>query len=198
MNSNYAIIKNEIKNIERSIQRDSKKIKELKRKKNLYEKSKNIIYLSIYEIQSKFQSNIETTVNSVLNYIWDEIDFRFEIKAKERVDSFEWQPKLFDGDVELSLKPSTPEVGAPINIIGVVFKIIFHLIKNKRNILFFDEPAANLGNRSQKFGDMIKFLNEKFKTQIIISTHDRNLWEMADFKYEIKKKNKISHIKKIG
>lgn len=197
MNNDYLILKNDIGNIKKSILKDKKKLLDIKKHKSIHEKAKQIISSSVYEIQSSFQINIEKTMNSVLNYIWDDRKYEFKMEAKEKIDSFEWQPKLFLNGEELSLKHSNPQVGAPINIIGVVFKIMFHLLKNSRNVLFFDEPAPGLGKASYKFGEMLKFLNEKFGTQIIISTHDENLSDVADIKYRVKIRNGISHIEQI-
>ena len=194
----FNIIENEVKKLSLDVSKEKKKLAELKTKNKTYKKAKAIVSSSVYEVQQKFQVNIEKTVNSVLRYIWDDKNYEFKIEAKEKKDAFEWQPKLFNDGYELSLKPNNPEVGSPINIIGVVFKIIFHLMKGSRNILFFDEPSPGLGKLSYRFGEMLKFLNEKFKTQIIISTHDEELANMADLKYRVKMKNKISHIEKIN
>ena len=199
INKRFILAQSKIDALKKNIKRDKKDIIGLKKQKNLHEKAKLIVSSSIYDIQSSFQFNIEKTVNSVINYIWDEDDYKFKIEPKERLNSFEWEPKLFDGENELSIKKDNFDVGGGlISTIGVVFKVLFHLLKeDSRNILFLDEPVPNLGELVPKFGDMIKFLSEKFGTQFIIVTHDEKLGNISTLKYKVQKRNKLSSIEKI-
>ena len=196
----YVSIKSRIQGIKNSIKNDKKKVINLKYNKELFEKSKSIISESIYEIQSNFKFNIENTINSVINYIWDEFNYEFKIEPKEKLSGFEWQPMLFEDGNELDLRKDDGDVGGGlISTIGFCFKVIFHLMKtNKmRNILFFDEPVANLGDLTPKFGDMVQHLSDKFGTQFIIATHDERLLRIANKKYQIKRIGKKSRVKQI-
>jgi len=60
------------------------------------------------------------------------------------------------------------------------------LIKNPK-VLFLDEPTISLDNiSSKKILSLLLSINEKYKTTIILVTHDRKIKELSDKVIELK------------
>lgn len=131
------------------------------------------------------EKNIQDTVSNYASYSpqYSTIDRDFPITVKEMIQLECINSKKCDVEAEGHLKVfnSNYLVNRKLNELsgGEFQKVLISraLIRNPK-IIFFDEPTNNLDQNSEKiFFDLIKEMNEKYRTTFILISHDKHLIE---------------------
>ncbi|MDO5724706.1 MAG: ATPase [Tissierellia bacterium] len=145
--------------------------------------------------------NIESLVSNCLKYIFNEnIDFKIDIKDTKKSLSAEFFLETYIDDVLMRTKPEISNGGGVIDIISIALRISFLQLHSPliEGPLILDEPAKHVSNNYIfNVGDFLKKSAERFDRQIIMVTHNEQLAEMADTKFQISLNGNITEIELI-
>lgn len=93
------------------------------------------------------------------------------------------------------INPIDGSGGGLVDIVSLALRLSAWSLGKTDNILIFDEPLKFLSEGLKPVaGEIIKTLSEKLNLQLIIVTHDKFLIDIADKVFEVKLKDKVSHI----
>ena len=156
--------------------------------------AKEIINATGILAQEEVQQVIEQLVTECLQYIFGE---SFSFKMENRIVRNQPETYLYvleNGNL-FSLKED--EAGGVLDIVSLALRIAVWAIQvNKtQNIMIFDEPAKNLSKDNlDSFGKMLKSLVSNLMLQIIMVSHEKDLINLADKSFVIKRENSISKV----
>lgn len=148
--------------------------------------------------KEQVKNQLEVLVTNGLQYIFGE-DMRFEIdivETKTRTEAEFYVVSMHDGH-EVRTKPEEANGGGVVDIISIILRIAMLQSCNPplEGPLLLDEPVKMVSEDFiGKVGEFFRQLSQYFDRQIIMSTHNAHLSEIADKKFRVQKENGISHV----
>jgi len=148
--------------------------------------------------QEEFKQIFERLVTQVLQYVFND-NYSFKIESNISRN----QPEIsmyviVDGKKHL-LKDDELGYGV-VDVVSFVLRLVCWAIRSPktRNCFIVDEPLRNLDSTHLSlFGDVLHQLSEMFDTQFIFVTHEKQLAEIADNSYLVRKIDGESLVTKV-
>lgn len=170
------------------------KYKKKKRESKNYEEALLIAQKVCKETQSELEYKISEIVTMALESVFEEpYEFKLEFDvSRNKVVANMWLEH--DGE---KFDPMSDVGGGVIDITSFALRIALWNLNNKKrnNTIILDEPFRFVDKERQpKAAQMLKLLSEKLKIQFIMTTHNKELMEIADKTFEVIKKGKISSV----
>lgn len=137
-----------------------------------------------YHIEDLIQSALDACFPGKYNFV-----MLFEIKRGKTEAMFRLNK---DGEL---LDPMESNGGGVADIISFALRLATWSISRTENVLVFDEPFKFLSKNLKPFaGQILSELSHKLDLQIIMVTHDSEMVEIADRKFEVRMKNGVSNV----
>lgn len=148
------------------------------------------------QTQNKFKSYVESMVTSAVRSIFDR-DFKFLVDFEIKRNKSECLLRIQEGDSE----PFIPELelgGGMLDTISFALRIVLWSLQNPRtrNILLLDEPFKFVGTDEllDRAGQMLREISHKMGLQLLITTHQPKLAEIADRSWTVSLENGVSKV----
>lgn len=145
-------------------------------------------------VQQEFEEVVEELVTQALRFVFGD-SYSFEVESKISRN----QPEInlyinVDGERYI---PEDDSSGGEMDVASFALRVILWAIQYDRTepVLIFDEPLRNLSrNHIDSVKEMIQYLSDTLRIQLIIVTHEKELVGLGDCSYNIVKKNGISFV----
>ncbi len=163
------------------------KLKKLAHKKEIYQKSVELLTLVQKATKEKIKKGFEQIVTYALRYIYND-DYAFELEFGRRGNLQEIDFNVKAPDFKESFDPKDTSGGGVLDILSLALRIaLLELAKPKiEGFIVLDEPFKHLSkNYLQRAGTFLKVINERINRQIIMVTHKSELLLDADNIIEI-------------
>lgn len=179
-------------------------IAKLKKQKEILEKAKITMMKSAEFQREQIKSQFETMVTNALQFIFEqEIYFEIEIKEGGRSGSTEayfYIKSMRDGEmIRTGVEESRGD--GILDVIGLALDLtMIQFVEPKNNgPLILDEPSKQVSKQHwERVGEFLKNISQAFDRQVIMITHNRQLAEFADAKFEIRLVGNESRVSEIS
>jgi DNA repair exonuclease SbcCD ATPase subunit len=168
-----------------------------KKVKNL-EKAHEIVKIVGGETQQQLQYHISDITSLALESVFPN-PYKLIMNFIERRGKIECD-LLFERDGNI-IKPINSGGFGAVDVAALALRVALWSMQMPRTrpTLLLDEPFKHLSAKHHEAASqMVKELSDKLGIQFIISTHIPILSEYADKVFEVKLKNKVSHVKQIN
>lgn len=149
------------------------------------------------------RKRLQETVTDALKYVFGP-DFEFLIEFKEargRTEAEFYVQSDYNGE-KIKTKPEDARGGGVIDIISIALRVALIQIYNAPTIrgpIILDEPGKHVSaDFTMKLATFLKQINQTFDRQIIISTHQPDLANIADDSYTVELKGGKSVVTRQG
>jgi DNA repair exonuclease SbcCD ATPase subunit len=160
-------------------------IRQIKSVSLLYEESRILLQKAGTDARESARKRLEETVTEALKYVFGP-DFEFIIElrdARGRTEADFYVQSEYNGE-KVKTKPEDSRGGGVIDIISIALRIALIQIHNNPAIkgpIILDEPGKHVSvDYATKLATFLKHINQTFNRQIIISTHQPDLANIAD------------------
>jgi DNA repair exonuclease SbcCD ATPase subunit len=151
----------------------------------IYEESRILLQKAGTDARESARKRLEETVTEALKYVFGS-DFEFIIElrdARGRTEADFYVQSEYNGE-KVKTKPEDSRGGGVIDIISIALRIALIQIHNSPAIkgpIILDEPGKHVSvDYATKLATFLKHINQTFDRQIIISTHQPDLANIAD------------------
>lgn len=169
----------------------------------ILEQAKLLIAESSKYAKKQVKTQLESLVTSGLQYVFGD-DRRFEIEiseGKNRTEAEFYHITIVNGE-EIRSKPEEANGGGVVDIICIILRIAMLQSFNQPTVegpLILDEPVKMVSAEYiDKVGEFLQQLKQFFGRQIIMSTHNMYLSEIADKKYLVTQTDGISRVESLA
>lgn len=171
----------------------------LKETNETYEKTRILLQKTATDARASAKKRLEETVTDALKYVFGQ-DFEFIIELKEsrgRAEAEFYVESDFGGE-RVRVKPEDARGGGVVDIISIALRVALVQIYNNPAIkgpIILDEPGKHVSaDYTMKLANFLKQINNTFDRQIILSTHQQDLANIADTAHEVNIKGGVSHV----
>jgi len=157
------------------------------------EESRNLIQEASIRTQKELEYHISSIATKMLQTVFeDSIEFNVEFVTRRNTTECD----LLIKEDELQMKPLDSCGYGVADVASIALRISYwKLTDNIRNVFILDEPFRNLDKEKQPIAaQILKELSEQLNIQFIIVTHNKELIEIADKVFYIKKEEKESKV----
>lgn len=151
------------------------------------------------EARESARVRLETTVTDALRYVFGP-DFRFVIELNEtaRRTEAEFYVESMSGGELIKTKPEDARGGGIIDLISIALRVSLIQIHSNPSIkgpILLDEPGKHVSaDYTMKLSTFLKQMSAAFGRQIIVSTHQADLANIADDTLTVDIKGGKSHV----
>lgn len=183
--------------IEKAFSDFETKYKKKKRESKNCEEALLIAQKVCKETQAELEYKISEIVTLALETVFEEpYEFKLEFDiSRNKVVANMWLES--DGE---RFDPTSDVGGGVVDITSFALRIALWNLNNinRNNTIILDEPFKFVDkDRQPKAAEMLKLLSEELGIQFIMTTHNKELMEIADKTFEVVKRGKISKIKEV-
>jgi hypothetical protein len=187
----------EKKVLTQQLKETEEELAEKTKKHSTYIKARWVVSEVIKLTQKKVGDHIESLVTMAIQSVFDdEISFSATFDIKRNKPECVLGVKM-DDEVYI---PKDEDGGGILDVISFALRVVLWTLQNPRSerVFILDEPFKFLGIYTEKAGQMIRQISDKLHIQLIITTHDERLKDIADRVWNVTKKNKISVVQQEG
>lgn len=170
------------------------RIKHIQKEVTSSEKAQLIIQTVAKQTQEKLQFHISNIVSLALVTIFDE-PYEFKVNFVTKRNKTECE-LLFERNGK-TINPLLASGGGVVDVTSFALRISLWTLQNpkSRNVFLLDEPFKCLSsNLLPKIKTLLEELKNRLNIQFIIVTHSKELFEIADRKFDVSIKKGISKI----
>lgn len=186
------------------------KIKVIKDEEKTLIQSKQLLVDTVRFAREEAKYIIESLVTKSLQYVFEDPNMKFEIKIRDLKSRTECNFYIIEDGEEMD--PLESNGGGVVDIISFILRIALIQASNKISLedekednrikneapLILDEPFKHLSKEHvPKMGKFLREISEQFNMQIIIITHNYDLMKYADKRFQVVKKDNVSHVTEI-
>lgn len=179
----------------------NKQLDSLKEHNVLLEQSRVLLQKAGSDARETARIRLQETVTDALKYVFGQ-DFEFIIEFKEtrgRTEAEFYVQSDYNGE-KIKTKPEDARGGGVVDIIAIALRVALIQIYNNpviRGPIILDEPGKHVSaDYTMKLATFLKQINQTFDRQIIISTHQQDLANIADDSYMVELKGGKSVVTK--
>jgi DNA repair exonuclease SbcCD ATPase subunit len=156
------------------------------------QKARAIVQIVAEQTQKKIEFHISNLVSMALASVFPD-PYEFALRFVQRRNKTEadliFMKNGNEGD------PIDISGGGALDVASFALRVAIWSIRPTRNTLMLDEPFKFVSRDLQpKCSNMIKYLSEKLKIQLIIVSHIPEIIDRADKIFEAEIKNKETHV----
>ena len=135
--------------------------------------------------------HVEQLCNNALAAVFnnDKIEYKIKIETIYQRNNNSLQFYLYQHNIieDTEIKTNIEDNGGGIqSLIGLVLQIYFIIIHNQNHILFIDEGLSAISkDHLDKLKEFLHELCDKLNFKIILIAHDKDLFSLADYTYEV-------------
>lgn len=164
----------------------------LENEKDLFVRTKLLIEKSAEFARDQIISMIESIVTNALKFIIYDRDMRFVVdrgyikgRANGSVAEFYIAEKTDNGIIKY--KPKDAKGGGIVDVVSLALLFSMKECFGLKGLLLLDEPIKHLSREYVgKVSEFLKYINERYGTEIIVVTHNDHLSESADKMFKAK------------
>ncbi len=179
--------------LEDGIAKKTKKLEKIKEEKEVLEQVNLLFHETSEFAREQSRQQIEALVTNFLQYVFGE-DFNFEIELRNRGGQpwADFYVVSKQGQDLIKNEPQDARGGGVVDVVSLALRIAILQSYQDPIIegpLILDEPAKHVSEEYIiKVTRFLKQINEMFKRQIIVVTHQQHLSQVADkaFRVELK------------
>jgi DNA repair ATPase RecN len=140
--------------------------------------------------QIAVKARIEGLITLALQSVYEDPRLQFILDMNVKRNQCEAQMLVKEGDKEPYI-PKDATGGGLLDVISFAARIVFYSMmpEKSRALLILDEPMKWTGALAVQAGNMIKEIAQQIGVQVIMVTHDAELFDIADRSWEIKREN---------
>lgn len=156
------------------------------------QKSLEIVKNVARNTQQKLEYHISNLVTMALASVFpDPYEFGMEfVERRNKIECDLYFVKKGDKD-----DPFSSGAGGELDIASFALRCAFWSLKKTRPVMILDEPFKNVSvDLQNKCSEMLKYISDKLKIQIIMISHLPNIINSADKIYRVNKVNGISEV----
>lgn len=164
------------------------KIQTLKDTNMTYEATRLLLQKVGSDARETARKHLQDTVTDALKYVFGP-DFEFIIEMRDvrgRTEADFYVASTYNGEV-VKTKPEDARGGGVVDLISIALRVALIQIHPHpviRGPIILDEPGKHVSaDYSMKLAMFLKQINQTFDRQIIISTHQPDLANIADDSY---------------
>lgn len=178
-------------------------LSDLKLQNQTFEQARMLLQKAGSDARESARKRLQETVTDALKYVFGP-DFEFLIEFKEtrgRTEAEFYVVSDYNGE-KIKTKPEDARGGGVVDIISIALRVALIQIYNNPTIrgpIVLDEPGKHVSaDYTMKLATFLKQINQTFGRQIILSTHQPDLANIADESYLVELKGGKSVVTKIG
>jgi DNA repair exonuclease SbcCD ATPase subunit len=180
----------QLEDLKRSL---STQLANCKQQNQLLEQARMLLQKAGNDARETARKRLQETVTDALKYVFGS-DFEFIIEFKEtrgRTEAEFYVQSDYNGE-KIKTKPEDARGGGVVDIISIALRVALIQIYNNpviRGPIILDEPGKHVSaDYTMKLATFLKQINQTFDRQIIISTHQPDLANIADDSYTVELK----------
>lgn len=165
----------------------------LQKQNETFEQARMLLQKAGTDARESARKRLEETVTDALRYVFGP-DFEFLIELKEsrgRVEAEFYVVSEQNGE-QIKTKPEDACGGGVVDIISIALRVALLQIHTNPTIhgpIILDEPGKHVSaDYTMKLATFLKQLSQTFNRQIILSTHQADLANIADSTYTVELK----------
>ena len=165
----------------------------LQKQNETFEQARLLLQKAGTDARESARKRLEETVTDALRYVFGP-DFEFLIELKEsrgRVEAEFYVVSEQNGQ-QIKTKPEDACGGGVVDIISIALRVALlqiHTNPTIRGPIILDEPGKHVSaDYTMKLATFLKQLSQTFNRQIILSTHQADLANIADSTYTVELK----------
>lgn len=193
MEIDYSKQAGQLEQLEEQKETLSQKLDILKQTNETFEQTRLLLQKAGADARENARKRLEETVTDALKYVFGP-DFEFLIEFKEtrgRTEAEFYVQSDYNGE-KIKTKPEDARGGGVIDIISIALRVALIQIYNNpviRGPIVLDEPGKHVSaDYTMKLATFLKQINATFDRQIILSTHQPDLANIADDSYMVELK----------
>ena len=173
--------------VKKYLKNKKEELRECKKEKKSAEEARTVLQIAAKNTQKNLEKHFSSLVSTAFQIIFeDPYEFRpiFTEKRNKTVCEL-WFEK--NGK---KLRPEFSSGGAVMDVASFALRQAYWKLENRFEgtapVMIFDEPFQNVeSRRKEHLAEIIRFLSQEFGLQIIVVTHDSEIAESADRKFEV-------------
>lgn len=165
----------------------------LQKQNETFEQARMLLQKAGTDARESARKRLEETVTDALRYVFGP-DFEFLIELKEsrgRVEAEFYVVSEQNGE-QIKTKPEDACGGGVVDIISIALRVALlqiHTNPTIRGPIILDEPGKHVSaDYTMKLATFLKQLSQTFNRQIILSTHQPDLANIADMTHTVELK----------
>lgn len=158
-----------------------------KRRSRAVLEARNILDLVALQTQKNFKTQVEKTATRAVKSVWPHRKYKFRFLFGTHGGKTTIQPVIKDRrpkGLMRALQPSYDMGIGMLDVLSLVLRIVFWTMENprSRNVFILDEPFRNIGKGLllKRCCSLVRELADSFDIQLIITTHEPTIAEIAD------------------
>lgn len=168
-----------------SVKEHSAEIEKCRKIKDTADKAIWVLHSVIEGRQSSVTKLFEETVTSALREVFGaDYDFKLEFSKRNNVTTIEYMLHTDEYDGHIPLKYCQGK--SVQEIVSVILRIMFVSMMKGRKFLVLDESISGIEiDKEWVVGKLVKDVCENFGVQVLMVSHKKTLYEMADKRIEL-------------
>lgn len=193
MESDYMKQKGQLEQLESQRAALSSQIDQISETNKTLEQARILLQKAGVDARESARKRLQETVTDALKYVFGP-DFEFIIEFKEsrgKTEADFYVQSDYNGEV-IKTKPEDARGGGVIDLISIALRVALIQIYNNPSIrgpIILDEPGKHVSaDYTMKLATFLSQINKTFNRQIILSTHQPDLANIADDSYMVELK----------
>lgn len=169
--------------LQKDIDKIQEKLYSIDQEKTYAQEAKAILQVAAKQTQRNIEIHFSDLITKALHIVFDS-PYTFVPEFVERRNKTECDFWLVKDDNKL--KPKFTVGGGVLDIVSFALRLSYWKLEKSSPVLILDEPFKNLSrNLLPKAVQMLKYLSETFKIQMIIVSHSPEIIDIGDAVFEI-------------